>query len=237
MTVLSVVQGAASRLTLTRPDAIVGVADAGTAQFLELLTEECESLHKDHDWSKLIKVRSFTAAAGLPQSGEFPSDFARLTEGGEIWNTSNNWALKGPITPQDWSFMVVRSVSSTPQYWRNIAGVLNIFTGVAGETIRYEYVSNEWCFLEGDPGEPSDVIENDEDTFVFPEELLKVALRWRWKQAKALDYAEDMGTYERMKAKFILQDKGGTTSFSTMRPDDMFDSRAMRRTWPGIIVP
>jgi hypothetical protein len=235
MTVLSVIQGAASRLTLSRPDAIVGVADAGTAQFLELLTEECEALHKDHDWSALITVRTFTAIAGLPQTGEFPAAFARLTEGVEIWNTSNNWALKGPIMPSDWSDLVVRSVSAGPaQYWRNIGGVLNIFTGVAGETHRYEYVSKNWCFTGGVT--PASTITTDDDTFVFPEELLKIAVRWRWKQAKALDYAEDMSTYERMKMRFILQDKGGTTSFTTMRPDDV-DSRAVRRTWPGMVTP
>ena len=53
----------------------------------------------------------------------------------------------------------------------------------------------------------------DDDSSYLSEELIIQGLRWRWKQAKGLPYAEDMETYERNVSKAIGED-GGASALS-----------------------
>jgi len=68
---------------------------------------------------------------------------------------------------------------------------------------------------------------NDSDVALIPERLLEYALIWRWKQAKGLDYAEDMTTYEREREKAQARDRGPRTINTTAPPpfpDNFFPS-------------
>lgn len=233
MTILSILQKSCSKIGLPRPSAAIGSTDEGVLQLIELAYGVADNLYDSADWQDLITTRTFTCGASNPQSGEFQTNFKRLSRGVDIWNTTKKWPIHGPVTPEFWQDLTVRTITSLPQYWRQIGGVLNIYAPNSGDSISYEYIKNTWIFLNGSAGSPATVFGADTDTMVFPERLIELGIVWMWKQAKQLDYAEDLATFERAKDAEILDDRGGVSSFSTVRNE----SRRPYKTWPGTITP
>lgn len=60
----------------------------------------------------------------------------------------------------------------------------------------------------------------DADTALLDEELLKLSLRWRFQQAKGLDYAESMATFERQKERLMARDGAATALTLSPQPID-----------------
>lgn len=244
MSLLSVVQNAMVMCSQPVPRQVFSSTDDTVMQFQALLYVAGRDLIKRHDWSTLLVTETFTCAATNEQTGYPAANFDRMARGVDMWNTSSDWPIHGPVNANEWSELVVRTVTTLPQYWRLIGGVLNIYAPVAGNTIRYEYVSKNWIFNTGDLADggrtPTQVtagstatFTSDVNDFLVPENLLELGLVWRWKQAKQLDYAEDMRTYEIALKDAVDSDKGGRRIISTDRP------RLERpfKTWPGTITP
>jgi hypothetical protein len=57
---------------------------------------------------------------------------------------------------------------------------------------------------------PSPISRQDADTTLLDERLIRLAIIWRFKQTKGLDYAEDMKTYEIERQKICGKDGGAT---------------------------
>jgi hypothetical protein len=191
---------------------------------------EGRDLLKRHDWSLLLTTESLTCAATNAQTGYPVAAFDRMARGTEVWNTTNDWALAGPLNSQEWSDLTVRGITSVTQYWRLIGGVLHVYAPTSGDTIQYEYVSNKWIYQGAST--PATVLTGDSDTFAFPENLLELGLVWRWKAAKQLDYAEDLRTYQYHLQDAITSDRGGARTITTSRPSD----QRPNRTWPGTVT-
>ena len=231
MTLLSTVQNAMALCGLDVPTAVYSSTDQLVKQMVRLLYVEGRDLLKRHDWNSLITVSTFTCGASNAQSGEPQTDFDRMSRGVDMWNTSSDWPIHGPISAEEWNELVVRSLTSLPQYWRIIGGVLNIEEPASGDTIRYEYISNKWILQAGVTA--ATTLSADTDTFRFPENLMELGLVWRWKQSKQLDYAEDMRAYQIHLMDAIQSDKGGRRVIMTDR--EGIDRR--HRTWHGSITP
>lgn len=234
MTLLTTIQDACYLLTIPAPTAVVGSTDPQLLQLLGLLKAVGTDLRDKHDWSSLLTAATFTCGASNAQTGYPPAAFERMSDGVDMWNDTTNWRIDGPVTAQVWTELITRSVATLPQHWRMIDGVFNIYAPKSGDTIRYEYVSKYWILQAGTT--PADAFSADTDTFELPEWLLTLGLVWRWKQAKGLDYAEDLQTFNDKFAAAVKRDKGGLQKLTTMRAMD-FDSAARRRNWPGTVTP
>jgi hypothetical protein len=234
MSLLTVVQNATVLLSLSRPSSAYGSSDATIRLLLQLLLVEGRDLLKAHDWNALITAKTFTFISGDPQTGEPPAAFDRMSRSGDgeyvVWNDTSNWGIVGPVSASNWVEYKTRSFSALPQYWRLIGGVLNVTNTVDGDSGRYEYISKNWILQGGST--PGSTFSADTDTFEFPENLLELGLVWRWKQAKGLDYAEDMSTYGRHKQDCIASDKGQARTINTA--SEKIDRST--RTWYGTIT-
>jgi hypothetical protein len=233
MTLLSTVQNAMALCSLTPPSVVYTSTDDIVKQMVRLLYVEGRELLERHDWNILATARTFTCSAVNAQTGQPPSDFERFARGAKIWNADNQWELTGPVNADEWNEAIIRDVSALPMYWRMIGGVLNIEPPVNGTNLRYEYVSNKWIKQAGTT--LATTLSADTDTFVFPERILELGLVWRFKQAKGLDYAEDMRTHGMHLQSAILSDKGGARVISTDGRQRLTPSA--RRTYHGIVVP
>ena len=230
MTLLTTVQTACELLTIPSPDTVMGNTDYQVAQLRGLLKVVGVDLLDKHDWAPLITAATFTCGASNAQTGYPPAAFERMSDGSEMWNDTTNWRIDGPVTAQEWTALLVQSVATLPQHWRMIDGVFNIYAPKSGDTIRYEYISKYWILQSGTT--PADAFLADTDTFKLPELLLSLGLVWRWKQAKGVDYAEDLETFNSKLAASVKKDKGGLQTITTVRPQDVDWSRRRRNTWP-----
>ncbi len=236
MTLLTIIQRTCGSLGLPQPAAAFASTDRQTVQLIEHLYEEGESLLNAHDWSWGIVAKTFTFIAGNPQTGEPPSAFHRMVAPGDgefiVWNDSNNTPIIGPLSASQWTEYLARGVTEFPQYWRIIDGVLNVSSSVADATGRYEYISKNWILVSG---VGAGAFTADANTIEFPESLVRLGLRWRFKQAKGLDYAEDMRTYQVRLMEAVENDKGTGRTISSSR--SVRDRPAHRyHMWDGTIT-
>lgn len=220
MTVLSIVRAVMGRLSLTRPTIVVTSTDRNVIQMLELLQEAGEELSKANSpggWQSLQRDYSFITVAQEEQTNmPIPADLRRFVPD-SFYNQSTNRKLTGPLTPQEYQQAQVWPQLAAPYLAyreRNSAFLLNPVPP-AGETIAYSYISSYWAISSA--GVAKAMFTADEDTTYLDEELLKLDLRWRWKQAKGLDYGEDMASFERQK-QTSLGDDGGSAMLNQGGP-------------------
>jgi hypothetical protein len=94
-------------------------------------------------------------------------------------------------------------------------------------TIAFEYMSS-WC-VKSSGGVLKAAVTADDDVFVFPENIIKKGLMFRWKQIKGLPYQADETQYYNLLNNYIARDKvKRRINVSSGVPDDVR---------PGIFVP
>lgn len=230
MSLLTVIQNAMALTGLPTPSNVFSNTNDTVQQMIRLLYVDGRDLSKRHDWQNMLVTQTLTCAATNAQTGYPVAAFDRMARGTDVWNTTNDTPLLGPLNSQEWNELTVRTITSLPQYWRIIGGVLNVYAPVSGNGLQYEYVSKNWIYQGGTTAAVA--LTGDSDTFVFPENLLELGIVWRFKQAKQLDYAEDMKTYQTFLMDTISGDRGGARTITTSRPS----MQRPNRTWPGTIT-
>jgi hypothetical protein len=233
MSVLGIIQAVSGRLNLTRPSVVVTSTDTQVIQLFELLKEGAEELSKyggqdgGMGWQSLVREQTFVTVAEFEQTNSpIPDDFRRFIPN-SFWNRTSERPITGPLTPQQWQAQRARgSLSELYLGFRERDGEFLLSAGgnttpPAGETIAYEYVSKYWAVSSA--GQAKSEFASDDDTTYLDEELLKLDLKWRWKQAKGLEYGEDMATFERAKLAAYGAD-GGSTQLDIGGPNYIWPS-------------
>lgn len=225
MSVLSIIANACDRLSLTRPTVVVTSTDQLTRQLFGLLKEGAEALSQfggqdgDTGWQALTQEWTFVTVAQIEQTNTpIPEDFRRFIPD-SAFNRTTNRQVSGPLTPQQYQRALVLPYIVAPYLvFRERQSDYLILPDPppAGETIAYEYVSSYWA--KNSAGVPKATFTSDDDGTYLDEELLTLDLKWRFKAAKGLDYAEDMATFERAKLAKYGSD-GGAQSLSFGGPD------------------
>ena len=120
-----------------------------------------------------------------------PSDFGWLIAQTE-WDRSFRWQLLGPLDAQEWQ--VIKSGISPvgPRMRFRIMGgqfyinPVGSSSSVYTDTIAFEYVSRNW--VTSNLGVAKSLVTADSDTVTFDEDLLQLDVKWRYMQAKGLDF-------------------------------------------------
>lgn len=219
MTLLAIVQDVCGRLSLPQPSAVVGSTDRQVIQLYELANEEGQELAARHPWQALTEETTFVTVDAPAQTGALPADFDRFIPN-SFFNRSTCRPMTGPITPREWQWIQAQPVYSTAYLaFRERTGQFLIApTPPAGQTIAYEYVSQNWALSSG--GAPQSSFLGDTDLALLDEGLMRLGLRWRFLRAKGLDYAEEMATYERRLEQAMARDGGSTALTLTPQPID-----------------
>lgn len=209
MSLLSIVQDAASQLGLRQPQTVVGSTDL-TAQILFRFANQAgKELARYHDWQELIVEVVATATASVVQTGMLvAADYDRMIYNVEVWNRTSDLRYTGPLPQRYWQRLQVSNASGSTGYWRIKGGELNIFPAPAAtDVIAFEYISKRWARSSG--GTEQDKFMADTDTTVLDEDLLVLEMVWRFRQSRGFpQYAEDMATCEREKEKAASRDRG-----------------------------
>lgn len=235
MSVLEILQNVCPVIGLPRPATAVGSTSAQVQTLLGLSQFGGRILSRAHPWQAITRRRTFTALAQNAQTGEPPEEFQRWPATQRIWdNTRRTWLI-GPMSTNDWDAIMVRPQIAYPGYWCLLNGVINIAPAPADtDTFTYTFISKNWIRPQGAVDYTNDIAAwaANTDASLLDESLHELDLIWRYKQAKGLDYAEDMATFEREKEKAMARDRGPreitTTDPYSDGPPDGF--------WPGTIT-
>lgn len=233
MSLLSIVQDAASQLGLRQPSLVVGSTDL-TAQILFRFANQAgKELMRYHDWQALRIEALVTATASVVQTGALPSaDFDRLLYNPEVWNRTDNLRYAGPTPQRTWQQLQAGVTGGITGWWRILGNELNIYPApTAGKVIAFEYVSKRWARSSG--GTAQSKFMADTDTTVLDEDLLTLEMVWRFRQSRGFaQYAEDLATCEREKEKAASRDRGT----GRIRPESTRDvDGPPYPSWDGIL--
>lgn len=153
MTALSIAQAASTRLGLTAPSIVFSSTDEQIIQIRNLMNEEGVELAARASWTKLTKEKTFTTVAAAAQTSSIPSDFGWIIND-TMWNRSTDRQVFGPMSAAEWQMNQANGAAAVPDAFFRFRGTgtdsLLIYpTPTAGQTVAYEYVSNQWCESSG----------------------------------------------------------------------------------------
>lgn len=147
MSLLSMIQNAASEQGLPRPSSVIGSTEVTTRQLLAIAHRAVREARTRAWWPKLTKEHTITVVDGQAAYA-MPADYDRQIHR-TAWNRDRKWEIIGPLTPQEWQYRKSGIVQTSPrQRFRMIGWADNQFTiqptpssSDAGQIIAFEYQS------------------------------------------------------------------------------------------------
>lgn len=208
MTVLAAAQLAGIALLGRKPGSLFSTDQFGL-ELGQLATEAASAIAQYYDWQKLKKLKTYSGD-GSTIAFDLPPDYDRMLKKGyihsQMWRTRN---FRKAVDEDEWLLLQDINLAGTPGVWIILGGQMQFFPALpATETARHYYISNLIVGTgDGQPGTKA-AFTADGDNFVLSERLLKLALIWRWRAQKRLEYSEDMTNYEIALAEEVTKDRG-----------------------------
>lgn len=208
MTVLTACQLAVQQLIGQKPAAIFSSQEPIAVEMAALVPEAATDIMKAHDWQELTEFQTITGD-GTSEAFDLPDDFDRQVMATDMYDP-DTWC---------WDYYHVTNFSTWMRYKNG--GFALIAPGVwtirknqfhflpvpsAGKKADFIYISNK--IYRGANGTTKSTVDSDDDGFVLDERLLKLALVWRWKELKQMEYGEDLKNYDVALSQAMARDKG-----------------------------
>jgi hypothetical protein len=207
----------------------MGSTDSQITQLLALLEEEVNSLATRHDWQGLEHEAVHTTINAEDQGAIETLDLGfRFLRNNTIWDYTDRLPVLGPLSGKQWQ-AIKAILANGPRYYFRFRGNHLIVNPIpaAGHVWKFEYQS-KYAILAADGVTLKEFFTADTDTFILPDDLHLLGLRWRWMREKGLDYGELFNAYE-YQVKDAMGRDGGAPVLS------MDGDR--KETRPGIFVP
>jgi hypothetical protein len=197
-TLLAIVQQAAAEIGLTQPAFLVSNTDNTAVQLLALANRAAEDLAGQAGswggWPQLRREYTVTTTPGQ-DTYTFPTDLQYLIPS-TGWSRSFRWQLLGPLEAQEWQVLKSGISPTGPRTRYRIMGGSIVFDPVpsSAQSIAFEYYSNNWC--QSAAGVSQSRFQADTDVFLLPDDILLLAVKWRFLRAKGMDYGQESADYQ-----------------------------------------
>ena len=210
MTVLSIVQDHCRIHALNVPTAVINSTDTGVQQLFGILKELLDEIVNESKFNVTTMEAVFSTVAGEDQGAlqtlaPFGYQFAYFET---FYDRTLRRPLYGPLDETEWQ-QIKALPNPGPFYKFRIRGdrlLINPAPVAPFSTLAFEYASS-WCVKDGGTSALKATITLDNDTFIFPEHLLRKGMMFRWKQIKGLPYQEDQTQYYNLLNNYIARDK------------------------------
>ena len=172
------------------PTSIIGNNEDAAKQILEVMTVTITELSRSYDWQELQREHTFSSVAST-QGYNLPSDFDRFINT-TFWNSSEMWAVQGPMTPEEWRILKNSSISGAApfEYFRIRDGQVILFPIPTGaDNYIYEYITNKIVESSGGTGQTEWLA--DTDVPVIDAYIVRLDATWRWLMKNGRPYAEE----------------------------------------------
>lgn len=151
-----------------------------------------------------------------------PSDFAyfqQLT----WWDRTYRWQLFGPLTAQEWQVLKSGLSPVGPRRFFRIMGnkfYIHPAPSVSGSTLVFEYFSNAWC--QSSTATAQNTWLADTDYYSLDDDAFIQGLKWRFKAAKGLDYAQEQKDYTITCDRLIARNGGNKDLRTNVQAKDVY---------------
>lgn len=151
-----------------------------------------------------------------------PSDFAyfqQLT----WWDRTYRWQMFGPLTAQEWQVLKSGLSPVGPRRFFRIMGnkfFIHPAPSVSGQTMVFEYFSNAWC--QSNAAAAQNTWAADTDYYSLDDDAFIQGLKWRFKAAKGLEYAQEQKDYMTVCERLIARDGGNKDLRTNVQAKDVY---------------
>lgn len=232
MTILTVVQEACvEALGMDRPSLVFGNQDREMVEMQAVVNSAARMICDAFDWQKLRAIKTITGD-DVTEAFPLPDDYDRMLKTASLWSSRWFWSINHITDADQWLELQVVPIASTYGNWIIYGDEMHILPLMAtGETGKYFYIRN-LRVLDG-AATPKALFTADTDTFRLSENLLKLAIIYRWKQNKGLPYAEAMEDYQVDLGLQMDKDQGSKPIVSAQ---PWASWRGKNIAWPGSVT-
>lgn len=228
MNVLGVIQEFCKRTAQVVPSTVQSSSDAQIVQMFGLMNEFLEDAATRKGWQKNKIEKTFTSIAAEDQG----NIFTLCAEGYQgivpdtMFDRTQQLPIPGTLDSAEWQARKAWNMSGMFYQYRlrNDKLLFNPALPVSHE-IAFEYFSS-WFAFDGTTRKAYFTL--DSDTCAFPDAVMILWLRYRWKAEKGFEHAAEFQAYENAIAQFGLRDEQPK---SIRMDSEYLDAR------PGVIVP
>lgn len=209
MSLLSIIQQHCKKHALAVPTAIIGSSDTQVIQLYALLQEFFEEMVTESKYNVTTQECTFTAQAQADQGA-----LQTLCPNGyqfPIFETFFDRTLRlpliGPVAETEWQELEALPSAGVRFKFRIKQDHLFFYPTPTSpfSTIAFEYASS-W-YTKNASGVLKAFPDTDSDVFLFPDNIIRRGLAYRWKQEKGLPYQADETQYWHLLNNFIAKDK------------------------------
>lgn len=219
MTLLSMCQDAADEIGINRPTSVVGSSQPEAQKLFRYANKVGNQLMKVVAWQVLRAEQTFTSLAAELQTAIIPDDFDRFVPE-TFWDRSAGVLISGPISATEWQSLKATSYSDTnnPKFIYR-GGVVRILPALgAGNTLAFEYVSNEWA-VATDGTTTKALFSVDTDNTRLDSELHTYGIIYEYLNGEGLPAAIAQAAYE---ARFNMMMENDQPDAGIMLSADIF---------------
>jgi hypothetical protein len=209
---------------LNRVAAEVGIAPVASPmssqdpffiQLRYLLNTAGEELMQAYPWELLIRSHQIVTADGDVGEYDMPDDFGYILNQTE-WDRTNNIAMGGPLSAQEWTYLKGRDLASNTLYasFRISQGKFNVFptNPPVGLDLNFEYMSTYWV-IDGESPDPENPIFKSEvttasDMPLYDKTLITRAVKVKYLESGGFDTTKAQADYNQIFAFLTGNDKG-----------------------------
>lgn len=206
LNILEIVQEASTRLGLSAPTSLIGSGDQTTKQMFSLLNESTKGISRAFSWECLQREASLTTVAAQDQgaiSTLVPNLKSIIND--TIWNRTLKRPVFGPLSPQLQAQNKAFFQSGPWNQFYIREGHLWFYPQpVAGQSVYVQYISK--AVGKAYAGTEINKFTLDTDIPFFDEELLILAIKWRFRRAKRFDSTDEKQDYEGCLNDLIARD-------------------------------
>lgn len=201
-TAAEIVNSAAVECGLTASADVFASSDAAFVQMRTMLTNVGRELLALHQWNRFVKVHSITTNVP-PDTGDYdlPDDFAYMIDqtGWTPTNGGNGLPLGGPLSEQDWTYLVNTNLAASQIYvsFKIAEGLIQLLPQppADGTIVTFEYISRWWVADPATTDPAKDRCTASDDVVLFEPILIKKFLKLRFLEAKGFDTTAAAGQF------------------------------------------
>lgn len=155
---------------------------------------------------------SGTTLTFATQDYALPSGFDRMISDTQ-WDRTDHWMNLGPKSSQEWQWLNGGVISTGPRFRYRIYGnKLRLWPAPEDVyNMAYEYVSGFWVIAAGGSAPTKAASTADDDTCVFPDDVMVLGIKWQWYKTNNLDYMTPLGEFMRAVSYAKAQDEPAPT--------------------------
>ena len=230
MSLLTSVQNAMSLCGLSAPAQALTSTDVTVQQFVAFAQLEVDTTFTDFNWRN-ARIDFAINGDGTSTLWPLPTDWERIVPGQALWSSKYpSIPLQGPISETEMLALKALPVMPVRPVWRLIGGMIEVWPALDnGEEVNGVYYSTNPISSE-DGLTRKLAWTADSDFPLFPEIILRLGVRWRWKASKGLDYGEDFRSWNMEREKRAGHELGARV----VQMSNTYNLGSNQ--WPGIIT-